>query len=1320
MVQSVSNREDRAQVCAYGSGGSAIAGYDYQIDVSVWLALDLILANKFTREIVLEPVSEEDLEAEIEDTAPERVTSTAWLDGYTLIVQAKLRTGDAWTVAGVNGLLRHGSVRRPSAAKRLAGGNVRYLLVTSAGLNGVTRGLKIRRAGVWPKPEDMPRSMRKCLPVGSAGRVAVIGNQDEERLSTDVKQLLTERFRVPHARWKACLNALRKEAHIRIRGGGSGRWKRDELECVIRENEGYIASSHELEHYVHPTNWGDLRAAIEERNAALIVGQSGTGKTMAARKLYEELREEIPGLARIAITDGPGQLFNDRTEAPVFYEIEDPWGRFDFERSSRAWNDQLATLFAHATHDRVIVATSRLDVAESSGAVESVSHWIVSLEAEHYGKRERHKLIQSQMERLPRHIQFVARQAEFKVLSALRTPLEIQKFVDALATSDGEHLNNPPGLIAESIRQAHQEVIERTVIEQIEARDDVRAAAVVWGLFKAIDKLSLREVLPIEAELADRDDAMIKGVTALIGFFVAARNFRQTENTISYYHPRVDAGIEQTLLRHYLIARSTLGLLVEVLTSAREWGTAAAARVLAATDKTPDLKPVPEAGSAARIDAWLEDQLMKGGEEFRSNLVLASAAGSTKSNASEVARYLLERPDRDFPGIFNWGRPDNDEGWYERVRGDSATKPLVEAFIRNILPSERANYGTSFATDVERLVPDLSDAFIDAAIGVVHFGHISTFHAIAEGALRRLDGFEAVVDAAVEVVSLFDDYRPEVVEEHLAIANREYSEDHAQVLIESDEGGTARDFLEVYVQRVRSTLGWRNIAEHRHRERLVWYWLRELANEETANVEEIEGAFVASYEGKHEDFLWFVLSTAWNRRYLGALATRVEEGHANREVRQAAISCLVKHGPAELAKTGRSIMAGGEVSKLIELAVDMAQLCNRPPHGGDLRETIASVASATLSETFVELVNAEVALEKGMSPVLAAESRRILEMAQGGGIDVRRFRVALDATVQLDIEDDIRWLLLNADEAEIAAKAIAAAIRRGMTKEVEDALDHKFADVSALALTALAEHMRAPLPDRILAKAEAKGSPIRKALVEVLDAKPHLAHLQTLVQLAEDTWTNMEFYYDNEVSFPIAQAAVDAIGKLAAVAPKYSEQLYEIANKTHDFDLRFSIFTLLARTGGREYQDRLFELALAPGRVVIRRLAASSLLEASEAIVPEVVARISAKILTGRAVPAAVAVQLTLLFALRAEIGAVRDAANVVAVDAKRRVLVLLLIRVLTERDFELAQILANLLPADHVGVAWALGGDIDTPNDALLADLGEPIVCGQVLLYMT
>jgi hypothetical protein len=102
-----------------GASGTSLAGYEYQIDVSVWLALDLVLANKLTHELVLEPATQEDLEADLAENEADRVTSNASLEGHRMIVQAKLRTGDAWTVAGVKALLKHGEIRE-SAAERLA------------------------------------------------------------------------------------------------------------------------------------------------------------------------------------------------------------------------------------------------------------------------------------------------------------------------------------------------------------------------------------------------------------------------------------------------------------------------------------------------------------------------------------------------------------------------------------------------------------------------------------------------------------------------------------------------------------------------------------------------------------------------------------------------------------------------------------------------------------------------------------------------------------------------------------------------------------------------------------------------------------------------------------------------------------------------------------------------------------------------------------------------------------------------------------------------------------------------------------------------
>ena len=255
-----------------GSGAASLAGYEYQIDVSVWLALDLVLVSRLTEELVLEPASQEDLEATLTDTEPGRLVSRAPMAGYTLVVQAKRRGGDAWTPATLGALLKHGSDERISAAKRLKDTAARYLLVTSAGLNGDARKLKRRRAGMWPRPNAMPDAIAKGIEHDIFGRIAVIANQDDERLRGDVDRLLAEGCRVPNARLDACRTKLREEARARIARAGGGRWRRKDLEAVIRAHEGYLASSPELEHFVHPTNWKDLRAAMARDGAAIIIG----------------------------------------------------------------------------------------------------------------------------------------------------------------------------------------------------------------------------------------------------------------------------------------------------------------------------------------------------------------------------------------------------------------------------------------------------------------------------------------------------------------------------------------------------------------------------------------------------------------------------------------------------------------------------------------------------------------------------------------------------------------------------------------------------------------------------------------------------------------------------------------------------------------------------------------------------------------------------------------------------------------------------------------------------------------------------------------
>ncbi len=1315
------------QVCeTAGSGSYSTAGYEYQIDVSVWLALDLVLANRLAHELVLEPASEEDIEADLAEYEPGRLTSTAALDGYRLIVQAKLRSVDAWTVAGVKALLKHGD-RRLSAAKRLENENARYLLVTTAGLNGGTRGLRVRRSGSWPKPEDMPATIRNGLPTGSAGRVAIIANEDEERLAMDIKTLLTESFRIPNARLDKCRRALREEARVRIGGAGGGRWTRSQLERIIRGHQGYIASSPELDNFVHPTNWRELRAAMSKRYAALIIGQSGIGKTMATRKLYDELRKEVPGLCRVPITLGPAQLRDDTTEPPVLYDIEDPWGRYDFDPKSRPWNDQLAQFFAKARPDQLIVATSRLDVARSAGALDTVKPWLVGLEAEHYGGNERRCLYRNRIDALPRKLQALAAESEGSVLAELATPLEIQKFFDALPTLDDKERRNPARLVAEAIRRAHQDSIERTVVDQIEERRDVRAAAVLWGLLKANDKLSLRVLRQIEEHLADRESHFEKGVYPLVSFFVAARNLRQTDSTITYYHPRVEAGIEQALNRDQLVARRTLRHLIDILVSPdgpdEAWGIAASARLLLAVDRTPELKPEPSPLAWAKVDAWLAAELANRGKDFEANLQLAAAAGSTDSNVAEVARFLLNRHQRhrNFGGMDMWGPPERDDAWYERVRADAGVKAVVDTFIRDVLPQARDDFPADFVAAAERVAPGLTPAFLAAAATSVHYGVTNSCEAIAEGALNDLAYFEAIVDAAIAVMTPSHAARQRAAEINLAIINGEYSEDYAQHLMDNDDGWTAGEYLKAYVNRVRATVGWRHLVEHRHHDRLRYFWFRELrecANEERVVPDEFTGAFAAGHGTQDEDDLWYVLMKTWDPAYEQAVVERVAESHPDSRVRVAALTCLIEHVASRLSGVCQELAVKQRQNRLAEIAIEIGEMRHeRSKFDGARHEEAAKQAAALLPPLLREISDAAFALETKAEPALSEEARQFLTSVATPSEEVRVFRVILDRHLPMFVADDVRWLLANSDKPSNAGEAIDTAIRHGMVEEIEAGLSHRYADVVARSLKAIATSIAPPLPAPLIDLARHKGSPVRRALVDVLDAKPHSDHLPALLILAQDDWSLRSTYYGEEEDYPIAQAAVAVITNLGSIEDGMADELYRVAIDTRDSDVRYQIFVLLVRAADPRFQGQLFELSVAPGRRIVRQAAAAALMVCHPYVTSEIVGRVTPQLLATQI--EGVASRLLLLIALRAEIDDLVKAAEALSTSDKRRVLLLLMIWILVERDLQAAERIARMLPANHPGVMWTLAGAEGELGDTLLDDLGDPISVDQVLQFM-
>ena len=1307
-----------------GSGAHSLAGYDYQVDVSIWLALDLMLGSGLTHMVELEPATEEDLEARLADDEPGRVATCVALDGYTLVVQAKLRGGDAWTVDGINRLLKHGSATRLSAARRLATSAVRYLLVTSAALNGGTRRLRVKRAGSWPKKNEMPTSMAKTLPANAPGRVAIIGNLDEDRLVEEIKRLLIERFGIPNSRWVECLRALREEARLRVRRVGEGRWRREELEHLVRSHDGYLASSPQLDAYVHPRNWQALKDAMgAPKHAAIIVGQSGTGKTLATSKLYEELRREIPGLTRIPV-HGPHQLRNDRTPPPVLYDIEDPWGRYNFDPASRPWNEELAQWLGRARANSMIIATSRRDVAMASGGLKSVESWVVPLEAEHYGTPERKRLYRTRIDTLPRDVRLMATDAEQQVLDKLATPLEIEKFFDALRTMGRPQRNRDRVFITEAIDKAHEQSIELTVIQQIEERDDVRAAAVIWGFLKASDRLSLRALRNLEMDLAERLPAFERGVTPLVDFLVAARNLRSGGGEVTYYHPRVEAGVEGALKRNAVPVCLALRTLLDVLTDsdrpAEEWGAGIAARIIAAAKRLPDLTLVPRPRTAHKVDAWISDRLADPSSKFSEHMSLAAAAGSPSSNAAEFARYLLHRPDQTFGGFHLWVRPDHSDAWYDRLRADPAITAIAGRFVREMLPDDRDHYSVSLVDDLDRLAPGLTPVYLEAAAMIVSYGVVYSSEVVAAGALRDLEGFEPIVDSAVKELTPTTEELAAARDTRLAITNEVYNDDYAEFLVDNEDGYTADEFLRSYANRIREVKGWRSLAQHRHARRLLSYWMRSLMNgakTKRPSDDEIAGAFAAAFGSHDEDSLWFVLMQHWDAQYREKLVSRVREGSPLSDLRHAALACLVEQAPDLLVPIVDELRQTGKDERIVELMIDLAHLQNRRIGDGAKHEIAAVAAMNRLEPTLRNLCEAARNNRDDEPRPLSSAAATLLSQPARSSPIVRAFRIRRHLDLSGSARVDIDWTLAHSDDRDACVEAIDAAIALGMEDAVAKALDHRFAHVVAKALAAVGEHVSPPLQADLLSLADAKGSPVRKALVRLLAAKPHPEHLPVLLRLAQDRWASSSRHYGEDDIFPIARSAVAEIANLAPRSPAILERLQEIAFETSDKVVCAGLFKIISAQGGCKFQNRLFELAVTPGRILVRRAAAEAMLMEANSLDLTVICKITAGLLVTQA--PSIAVILTLIAACRASLHQRLDLARGISANPKRRALILLMLWPAVSPCESSKTTIERLLPENHSSLAWVNAGPIERAEDDLISDLGDPVICREVLSWL-
>lgn len=1175
----------RAQGTNAGAS-AALAGYDYQLDVSIFAALRILFVTKSASRITLEPANADDIEVELEEDDPGHVEAMAQLGVATrIIMQVKLRSGDPWSIDAFERLLKHGKRRTP-AKDHLVDPDVRYLLVTNADVSGVARELLVKDFEEQPGHDDFPESLRKILPDAPDGRLAIYACLTPKLLEYEIGHILTTILRVPKDRQGPCLATLREEAMARMRGTSPGVWAYNDLLGTIRGHGGFLASVAELDAFVEPTNFPDMIRQIENKNAVVIAGSSGTGKTLAARALCDQARKRNGALDIVVVNPNsdPSSIRQIVQTGPKLFYLEDPWGQNSLRVGSETWTEQLPRILRDAHPENQFVVTSRSDMLRGANALKGLAPWSIELEADHYHDGRLAKIYDKRMNLLPPRLQSKALNFRPDVLRALEKPLELDLFFANILDGRCEGENDGQWL-RRLISVAHRDAVEGVVNRYLTHSDATGQSAIIWGVLATRGSFDRKTLIALMRSLRSAEPKLANNLDKLIDMMIAARHLRQPTTSISFAHPSVRAGFEKHLkenwFRHELAFATLLNALTTLPQPYAEWGMETAARLIdegrrlvAGVEGDTFTFEVP-AAAQTRIDGWLEAALIDPGADFPKLLQLASDVGSATSNPSELARWLLTSVQRGAAFfIKRWKAPSFSDAWYERISQDSRSFPIAERFVRGQLSDERGSYGAGFPVALDRIATGLEKAYLHAARRLVGMGHGSNIEAVVTGALRDLPAFEAVFEEALDDLARDDAKLAENAERWRVIDDGEcdYGFEEYYTSGMDDDGYASGIIVSLYIEAVRAAGKWKALAEHNRVSEFGYYWARAIQNTDAdtpTSPEELRAMFAAAQADGHEDEAWDALYKHWHPDFRDKLKQALCNGIPAQNGRCAAMACAISVDRTLLAEAFDGLPTSA--SRIAFLC----DLISAHSYYSPIRKAGWRRAIKALDPFFHKIGRA---LFYGTSSAAPLRSQVVEILQQAAETAPPRI---LSKILPILIEageapaDPIRRWLKETTDKDLAEAAASAAVAIEDEEAIAMALQHPRANARAVALEFLAGRTNAPFPVDILALSTDPGHRVRQALVHALMAKPHPEHLLVLLRLTEDTWSDANPSHNEPDSFPIARAGVKALATYAPLPDQISDQLITLATTTPDRALGQECLGVAARHGSPAIRKKI-------------------------------------------------------------------------------------------------------------------------------------------------
>lgn len=776
-------------------GNAGYAGYEYQITVSVWVGLDLMLVKRVAEGITIEPRSDEDLEAAVSDPESGLLETAISGDGFDLVLQAKTRSGAPWTTPAVadvllgkgNDAASKGGKRSRPLAMLETDERRRYVFVTNEASAEALRPHEGEHLFDFPEPTDLPPHARVGRDAGLraqlAKRVLLLTNVTNEVLLGRIATQLEQHGHLPKARHRDCIRDLRDLVRDRICGGKDGIWNRGELIAVLVKNGGSVAPRRDMDHYVPPASYEAIRRRLDMQHVVVIAGPSGTGKTLTADILELELRRGMPPFGVAGEEHGPGPVRSSLAEpGSLLFHLRDPWGGNRLTPEADRWSSELPKLLELAGPGKKFLITSRSDVLESAGLslLRELAPYIEYIRLEDYGAPQLGEIYDRIASDLNGHARILSVTYREDALAQLERPYEIRRFLRSLRQETVE----TPSKIHDLIGRSQIDAISSVIAGQLASMgvDGVQSAAIIWSMLVARGAVPDKVLAQLSRRLRLSDPVLRPDVQGLVDFLIAGDNLKRDGAALSFAHPRVEDGLRMAIMRRPDDAGDTLCAIVDQLIcwddEDGDWGRESALSIIRRCAEFDRLEVAPSARARTGLDGYLLALV----REARGHYDVASAFrdlarfGSSHHLPSKLARHLIGRERRRKRPSFgpHWHAPDMTENERSCLQADPETRSLIERFVGEILPHSHDDYDSSLVAFLEALAPDLRDIFWKALEAGAHAGEASmNMDVILEGALL---GNSPDYERAIESFALSEEEADAWME--LADADLRKAEDH--------------------------------------------------------------------------------------------------------------------------------------------------------------------------------------------------------------------------------------------------------------------------------------------------------------------------------------------------------------------------------------------------------------------------------------------------------------------------------------------------------------------------------------------------------------